>query len=191
MIKGSEHFTEGGKPLAMNVLSYWQWANADLLTNRQRGIVAEYIVASALNLTSEPREEWDAYDLVTEEGLKIEVKSSAYIQSWEQEKFSTISFGIQPTVKWNEDGTRSTEKIRQADVYIFCVLAHQDEDTIDPLNLDQWDFYILNTDVLNNEVGEQKTIALSSLLHLAPIKSTYQEIKENIKKIEKQKVLPR
>jgi len=70
-------------------------------------------------------------------------------------------------------------------------LAHQDEDTIDPLNLNQWDFYILDTDVLNNEVGEQKTIALSSLRHLAPIKSTYQEIKENIKKIGQQKVLPR
>ena len=76
---GKEPFFSNGNELSFNVLSYWRWSSSDLLTNRQRGIVAEYIVASALNLTSSTRQEWDAYDLITENGTKIEVKSSAYV----------------------------------------------------------------------------------------------------------------
>ncbi len=185
MMTGNEHFTRDGKELEIDVLSYWQWSSSDLLTNRQRGILAEYIVASALKLTSQPREEWDAYDLITDKGLKIEVKSSAYVQNWEQDKLSTISFGIQPTIKWKKDGTRSRKKKRQADVYVFCVLAHKEEETINPMNLDQWDFYILDTKVLNKQVPTQKKITLSSLLSLNPIKSSYQDIHSHIKKIKK------
>jgi hypothetical protein len=29
---------------------------------------------------------------------------------------------------------------RQADVYVFALLAHEDRTTIDPLDLDQWKF---------------------------------------------------
>jgi len=177
---GKEQFFNNGKELPFNVLSYWQWSSSDLLTNRQRGIVAEYIVASALNLTSNTRQEWDAYDLITEDGTKIEVKSSAYVQSWEQDKLSKISFGIQPTIKWDENGKRTTTKLRQADLYVFCVLAHKDEETINPLNLDQWEFYILKTDILNREKSEQKTITLSSLLKLNPIKTSYLNIAKHI-----------
>ena len=186
---GEESFHIDGKSLNFDLLSFWQWSSSDLLTNRQRGILAEYIVASALKLTSKPREDWDAYDLITDTGLKIEVKSSAYVQSWEQDKLSTISFGIQPTIKWNEEGIRTTEKVRQAEVYVFCVLTHTDEKTINPIDLDQWDFYILDTDVLNSNVTTQKTITLSSLMNLSPIQSTYQDIHSHIKEIEKRKVL--
>jgi len=43
--------------------------------------LAEYLVATVLGLNQGVRNEWDAYDLETEAGLKIEVKSAAYIQS--------------------------------------------------------------------------------------------------------------
>ncbi|MGD6790352.1 hypothetical protein ACQCT3_10825 [Sutcliffiella horikoshii] len=39
------------------------------------------------------RVEWDLFDLVYEE-LKIEVKSSAFIQAWHKNRYSTISFTI-------------------------------------------------------------------------------------------------
>ena len=65
--------------------------------NALRGVLAEFIVASTIDILDKPREEWDAYDLKTKNGLKIEIKSSSYLQSWEQLKLSTISFGIQET----------------------------------------------------------------------------------------------
>ncbi len=175
-LTSNEQFIFNKKNLPLNVLDFWKWSASDLLTNRQRGILAEFIVASSLNLTNKPREEWDEYDLITHEGIKIEVKSASYIQSWEQEEYSKINFGIQPTIKWNGN-QRTNEKVRQSDVYIFCLLAHKDYKTINPLDLSQWEFYILTTDVLNKKVPKQKTISLSSLLSLSPKKVTYQDIR--------------
>ena len=153
--------------------------------NVLRGILAEFIVASTIDILDKPREEWDAYDLKTKNGLKIEIKSSSYLQSWEQTELSKIIFGIQPTSNWDySTNKRSEVKIRQSDVYIFCVLSHKDKNTVNPLNLNQWDFYILETKVLNEKVKTQKSITLSSLLKLNPIKIKYDGLKREIEQIE-------
>ncbi len=130
--------------------------------------MAEFIVASAIDVLERPREEWDAYDLITKNGLKIEIKSSSYLQSWDQTEFSKIIFGIQPTTIWENDNKRSQKSKRQADLYVFCVLSHKDKTTVNPLDLSQWDFYILQTSILNEQKPTQKTITLSSLLRLNP-----------------------
>jgi len=155
------------------------------LGNTLRGVLAEFIVASTIDILDKPREEWDAYDLKTKNGLKIEIKSSSYLQSWEQVKLSKIIFGIQPTSDWDYSiNKRNKEKIRQSDIYIFCVLSHKDKNSVDPLDLSQWDFYILETKILNEKVKTQKTITLSSLLKLNPIKIRYDNLKQEIKHIE-------
>ncbi|MCB0035653.1 MAG: hypothetical protein KDE51_16585, partial [Anaerolineales bacterium] len=107
-----------------------------------------------------------------------EVKSAAYLQSWAQKKLSTIQFNIKPTHSWDDETeSRSLTKARQADVYIFCVLHHTDKATVDPLNLDQWRFYLLSTKSLNKAAGEKKSISLSTLKKRHPIEATYSEIK--------------
>jgi hypothetical protein len=182
MKTGKEPFIFNGDNLPINVLSFWQWSTSELLGNALRGVLAEFIVASTIDILDSPREEWDAYDLITKDGLKIEVKSSAYLQSWKQKELSKISFGIQPTVVWDENNqwsdnnTRSQYAKRQADVYVFCLLAHKDKPTANPLDLSQWEFYVLDTKVLNDKVPLQKTISLSSLLKLNPIKASYSEL---------------
>ncbi|MFZ0368828.1 MAG: hypothetical protein WAM07_04400 [Halobacillus sp.] len=75
------------------VVEFWRWVYSDLLSNTTRGILAEFLVGYALGLTHEPRVEWDKADFVYK-GRLIEVKSSAYIQAWEQQKPSKIIFNI-------------------------------------------------------------------------------------------------
>ncbi|UFS61424.1 hypothetical protein LOH54_07085 [Sulfurimonas sp. HSL-3221] len=181
---GKESFHIEGKSLDFDLLSFWQWSSSEILGNALRGVLAEYIVAKDIDCPYEIREEWDAYDLLTPEGWKIEVKSASYIQSWEQSKLSTISFGIQPTIIWENDTTRSQTPKRQADVYVFCLLAHKDQNSIDPLNLSQWEFYVLPTSTLNEKVGHQKSITLSSLLKLEPNKCSFGNIKDAIRNIQ-------
>lgn len=181
---GNEPFHINGLDLPDKLLSFWQWSSSELVGNSLRGILAEYIVASALGCTSDVRQEWDAYDIQTQDGLKVEVKSGAYLQSWSQEKLSSIQFGIKPTYGWDAKTNTVTEnKTRQSDVYVFCLLKHKDKNTIDPMNVAQWEFYILPTFVLNREVNEQATIALSSLKKLNPASVEYGEINNAIKHI--------
>jgi hypothetical protein len=144
---GQETFEHNGKRLELSLIDFWRWSASDLVSNATRGILAEFIVASALGITKGGigvRSEWDAFDLQTSDGIKIEVKSAAYLQSWYHKNLSTISFGIRPTTGWDgKTNEHSAELKRQADIYVFCVLHHQEKDSLDPLNLDQWKFYIL------------------------------------------------
>lgn len=171
---GTESFHENGRPLHHRLLDFWQWSSSDLTNNAMRGVLAEYLVALSLGLTNACRVEWDAFDLETADGIKIEVKSAAYLQTWRQTRLSTIQFQIGQTYGWNSStDVTTTEQRRQADIYIFCVLKHQDKRTLDPLNVEQWDFYLLPTSVLNEKVPTQKTMGLSTLLRLGPTKATF------------------
>lgn len=180
----NEPFTQKGSPQDTKLINFWQWAFSDLSNNAIRGVLAEYIVAYHLGISEGVRAEWDAYDLLTNEGIKLEIKSAAYLQSWEQTKLSTISFGIAPTKGWNASTNEySNEAKRQADVYIFCLLHHKDKVTLNPLELDQWTFYFLPTRVLDEKIPTQKIITLSSLLKLDPVKASYEKIEEALSKI--------
>ena len=173
---GSESFHFGSHPIGSSLLHFWQWAASDLTGNALRGLLAEYIVATALGRANGMRTEWDAFDILSEKGRKVEVKSAAHIQSWKQKAPSLIRFNIRPTQGWNAANSEySQESKRQADVYVFAVLAHADQPSIDPLNLDQWVFYVLRASKLN-ELGAQKSIALSRLRKLAPIEASYEQI---------------
>ena len=179
---GDESFEFNGSALTLSLLSFWQWSSSDIVGNAMRGILAEYIVASSVGMNSGIRTEWDAFDIETPEGIKVEVKSGAYVQSWNQRKHSTIQFSIRPTQGWDsESNERASEVRRQADVYVFCLLKHKDQSSINPLNLDQWVFYVLSTNALNQSVGVQKSISLNSLESLNPFQVSYGELYASIK----------
>jgi hypothetical protein len=98
---GTERFHRNGAQLGFDLLNFWQWSSSDLVNNVLRGRLAEYIVAQDLSVAGGTRTEWDAYDLQTKSGIKVEVKSAAYLQSWKQSRASSIRFGVQPTRGWD------------------------------------------------------------------------------------------
>jgi hypothetical protein len=114
------------------------------------------------------RREWVAFDLVTVDGIRVEVKSAAYIQSWHQEHLSPIVFRVPKTHAWNADTNRlSGESRRQADVYVFAVLAEKDQDRLNPLDLSQWEFYVVPTAWLDSRARSRHSITLPSLRALS------------------------
>ena len=157
---GDEAFRGQSKYGEFTVLDYWRWANSDLLDNAARGVLAEFLVAHALEQTIEPRREWGAFDVRTESGIKVEVKSAAYAQSWPQEFPSKITFNIAPRRDaWNPEANEwksFEEPARTADVYVFCLLGQPDDPDPDPMDLDQWEFYVLATATLDRERPRQK-----------------------------------
>jgi len=178
---GEEHFHIDNKALDKKLINFWSWSQSDILNNSLRGVLAEYIVAVALGVDDCVRIEWDAYDLITKNGLKIEVKSSAYLQSWQQKSHSNIGFDIRPTKGWDSKTNEYANDFkRQSDIYVFCLLKHKDKETVDPLNLKQWEFYLLSTDILNEKKVRQKRIGLNPLLKLNPVITDYEGLKEAI-----------
>ena len=178
---GNENFIDSeGQPFS-SLIGFWRWAYSDLVGNTERGGIAEYLVACALGIDKDPRISWDLYDLKSREGIRIEVKASGYLQTWEQNKLSSISFGIQKTHAWDRiTNEYQTEIKRQADVYVFCVHKHTDQKTINPLDAAQWDFYIVPTKVLDKECGDQKTISLNGIQRLGAVPYGYEQLYEKV-----------
>jgi len=141
-LTGVEPFTG----LDARVVDFWRFAMSDLRTNTVRGVLAEFLVREAVG-GHEPREEWAAYDVVTPDGITIEVKSSAYLQVWAQTRPSRIVFSGLRGRTWTVNG-HAAEPTYNAQVYVFCVQTADDHEHYDPLDVHQWDFYVLPVAVL-------------------------------------------
>jgi len=179
---GNESFCFHGNEIGRKLLDFWEWSASDLLSNTARGILAEFIVATALeaDITPAVRETWGEYDLeIWEWGrIRVEVKSAAYLQTWDQRKYSNIVFSIKKkgitTIKKDKN-----QFSRPSDVYVFCLLNHRDKKTVDPLKLEQWSFYVVSTKTIDANFGDRNSLSLKSLEKIAsPI--DYPQLKSTI-----------
>ena len=183
----AEPFCTNYQALGFTLLDFWQWSGSGLAGNTARGILAEFIVASALGLTSGVCNDWEECDLRLPSGLRIEVKSAAYLQTWRQNAYSRITFSIHPSRAWDpKTGIMDTTAKRHSDLYVFCLLAHKEKATLNPLDLDQWEFYILPTRELDTHHPTGKTLSFSGLLKLEPRKVSYPELPAHIAAYEKE-----
>lgn len=177
----TEHFIINNQESPLTMTDFWSWAYSDLTNNIYRSVLAEYIVSTAINAVQPYRVMWQPYDLLTESGARIEVKSAAYVQSWECRHPDHISFRIAPAQMPdpNDGYSDDAPKQRNCDIYVFCIYTALTASE-SPLNLDLWDFYVLPTEILDQEIPTQKTISLPSLLRFAPVKCQYGELKATI-----------
>lgn len=181
---GSEPFRVAGQATDVTLLDYWRWCGSDLLSNTQRGVMAEFLVARALGTADTARLEWGAFDVRTRHGHGVEVKSAAYWQSWPQAKPSVIEFDIAPRKRvWdpltNESETHDPPR-RTAQVYVFCLFGDLTGSNPDPLDVDQWQFLVLATSKLDSERPAQKKIRLNPLLTLQPRDVSYAGLRRAI-----------
>ena len=164
-LKGSSRFTGVQK---VRVKDFWRFALGDLRMNNARGYLAEYLVGTALGIKSLQRIEWDSYDLLFGD-ITVEVKSSAYLQLWDQKKLSTLSFsGLQGT-RYNPrapDGGEDPQGRRfNAMVYVFCVQTVTEHDLYDQLDVTQWKFYVISRSDL--AATKQKSLGIARVESLS------------------------
>jgi hypothetical protein len=155
-LSGSEPLMRHGQELSLTVCDFWRWSVSDLVSNLTRGRLAEFIVAHALGIDVQHgiRKEWDAFDLITTKGVKVEVKSSAYVQSWFQKKNSAVAWRVGPTHAWDPAKNEfAAERQLQADVYVFALLSEEDKTKVNPLEVDQWQFFVVSKSVVEERPG--------------------------------------
>ena len=177
-----DRFTLNGADLGFTVGDYWQFQFSNLLD--KLGYVAEFLVAKALAKESPDNcNGWTLYDIDYRE-KKIEVKATSYYQAWKEshEICEQRTFGIRQThVGCQKD------KERQNDIYIFCLENEKPENdcSANPLNLENWQFYVIPTTIINEKCGKQKTISLNRVKKLFGIEEglSYDQIKPYVDKI--------
>ncbi|KAA0597206.1 hypothetical protein J2848_000350 [Azospirillum lipoferum] len=159
-------FHGAGAPTG-TITDFWRWAYSDLMSNTTRGVFAEWMVARLLGLSTPQRFEWDACDLVTPEGVRIEVKCGAYRQRWHtHHPSSRIVFSGLRARTWSADtGIFTSKRSFNADLYVFCVQTETDMARWDAFDLDQWRFYLLRRDEVMKL--NQDSVGLVTLRRLA------------------------
>jgi len=145
---------------------FWSWAYSDILSNTTRGIFAEFVVGTALGVVGGVRDAWANFDLLYE-GSGIEVKSAAYVQSWnlpEHNWTSPISWDIKERFPYDPvTDRRGDVRVRSADCYVFCLYNERLRKGADVLDLDKWEFYVLATERINRELGSQQKVGLGRI----------------------------
>lgn len=155
---------------------FWSWAYSDVLSNTIRPLFAEYLVGRSLGLIDRPRVEWNHVDFVYW-GKKIEVKSSAYVQTWAQKRPSRIEFDIASKERpWIAETNTFGTAGRPADCYVFCVQTDRDVSTCEVCDPNRWVFYVVLGETITKIFGEQKCVRLSRIAAIcAPVR--YDELK--------------
>ena len=113
--------------------------------NVTRGVLAEFLVAAAVGDPSPLRHAWDNFDVTTPDGIRVEVKSSAYLQSWRQKAHSQIVFGGLTGREWSaETNEMAEQRTVRADVYVFAFHTLREPEAYDALDLSHWEFRVLS-----------------------------------------------
>ena len=167
----------GYSPLQMDtVLDFWQWAFGDLCDDDVKGAYAEWLVHKLLGVQTSRRISWANSDIITPGGTRIEVKSTAYWQSW---KFLNERGELEDTPKHMP--TTSEKSIRfsglmardststdwsktaafKSDIYVFAFQAEKEIAKWNALYLKQWQFFLVPAAALKS-LG-WKSISLATL----------------------------
>lgn len=154
-LDGSERFAG----LDDTVADFWCWAFSDLRDNTTRGILAEFLVAKALGDARTLRIGWDNFDAQAPDGTAIEVKCSAFLQSWAQKRHSDLVFGRLSAREF--DATRNEYSVDawvRADVFVFAVQTQREPASYDVLDISHWGFWVAGASIIRERAG--KTVGI-------------------------------
>ena len=170
-----EAFTVNNKTVGMTVLDFWKYAYADLNAD-PRDDIAEFLVSNALGIKeSMNRQDWTLYDIEYKQ-IRIEVKCTGYYQTWRESGVSRERrFFIR---KATDRKTHICE--RHNDIYVFCLLNGETREEANPLVLENWEFYVVPTSIINKECGDNKSITLGKLRRMGYAGIPFVELKESI-----------
>ncbi|QNN52303.1 hypothetical protein [Nocardioides mesophilus] len=113
------------------------------------------------------------------DGTRIEVKSSGFLQAWAQSRISRPSFQVSAAYGWDAaTGGRSLGQVFNADVYVFCLHTATSHDQYDPLQVEQWRFYVASRPLIEVQAGAR--MGLTTLARICGEPVTYGELASSI-----------
>lgn len=178
-MNGNEKFSNKGIDLDFAIIDLWKYKFSNIYNMQE--VIAEFIVEKALNMEKSYNvDSWTLYDILYRE-KRIEIKQTSYYHTWnENMKVSNQRiFGITKANSSYENSDEKNKYERQNDIYVFCLNIGETKETSNPLDVSNWEFYIVPTKVINKECGNNKTISLGRVRQIAE-KKEYDEVKAYI-----------
>jgi len=136
-----------------------------IVQNNLRALVVETIVDFALRPTwTRTGGNWNGWDFIHTDGMKLEVKQSARLQTWQPLDYPPAPrFDIAKRTGYYDGSTWVPLVDRHANIYVFAIHTLID-DTADHRDASQWKFHVVPT----TKLPEGKSIGFSGVNALAP-----------------------
>jgi hypothetical protein len=176
---GNEKFIFDDKELDFGILDFWKYKYSNVWNMQE--YIAEFLIEKSLRLEkSQNTDSWTLYD-INYRNKRIEIKETSYYHPWnENSKISKQRvFGITMANSSYENSSEENKFERQNDLYIFCLNIGETKEESNPMNIKNWEFYIVPTKIINNVCGNNKTINLGKVKNIAK-QVDYFEIKNYI-----------
>ena len=181
-MNANEKFIIDNNELDFGILDFWKSKYSNVFNMQE--YIAEFIVEKALGIEkSQNIDYWTLYDILYR-NKRIEIKETSYYHPWnENGKVSKVrTFGITKANSNYETKESENKYERQNDIYVFCLNNGFTKETSDPMNLNNWEFYVVPTKIIDEKCGDNKTISLGRVKKLSePI--NYKKIKKTIDRI--------
>ena len=95
------------------------------------------------------------------------------------DKHTPVRFSVKATRAWDPETGTMKARGRHADVYVFLHQKHTDKATLNPLDLTQFDFYVVSTAVVEARWPGRRVVSLAAVRELTrPIR--YAELRRDI-----------
>lgn len=181
-LSGHEQLHENGVPLATGttVLDFWSWSASNLVENLRRAEFGQFLVMTALEAWGHTHDSWISNEIETASGVRVAVKTAGLRQSWNLQSApdSKPLFNIAPSGQLVEETGRYGEKRKRfSDVHVFCLYRKGE-----PMDIANWDFYVLPTRVLEAKAPDQKTAVLSRLVRLGARQVAFGDLRATIER---------
>ena len=172
-LTGNEIFKNVGDK-KFSVLEFWRYGFSNLNSNVLRGALAEFIVENALrsNREIDVRNPWGDTDVIAPNGKKMEVKCCSYIQDWDQDDYSRISWsGLKAKQLYWSSAVRDAviQNMQErptdykSDICVLSLFKHKDHATLDILDMDQWCFWVLTREKIKEITKNGNSVSLAKL----------------------------
>jgi hypothetical protein len=142
-----------------SLVDFWEWAFSDLCDDGLKGIFAEWLVHKLLGIQSARRIYWSNSDLLTPEGVGMEVKATAFWQSWKLLDGTGTPYP-QPIYSKRLDERRirfaglmardstsvpdiSKPPALKSQIYVFAFQNEKDLERWNAMDLSQWEFCVV------------------------------------------------
>lgn len=180
---GNEIFTFNEEMAGFTLADFWQFEYSNVYNLQE--VLAEFIVAKALGINEAHNTDyWTLYD-IKYRNQRIEVKQSSYYHPWNANGniLEQRTFGITKANSNYENSDAENKFERQNDIYVFCLNTGRTKETAYPLNLNNWEFYIIPTNFINANCEKNKTISLGRIRSFGFKALNFDEIKSEIDSI--------
>lgn len=172
-------FIFNDKEMNFGIIDFWKQKYSNIYNMQE--VIAEFLVEKALGLDKSFNSDyWTLYD-ISYRNYRIEIKETGYYHPWNENGKISLqrTFGITMANSKYEEKEIENKFERQNDIYVFCLNTGNTKETSNPMNINNWLFYIVPTSVINEQCGNNKTISLNRVKELAK-EVQYDKIKETI-----------